>query len=171
MAAAAIISLVGQGVSTAGAIKSGKAQAAQLREQARENRQASLDELQRGREEVANFRTAARRALASSRAQASASGVSIEGSAADALGEAARNIEADALQIKARAQRRAEAFKRGGRLADEAASATSAATTLGAIGSGASALAKFGTSVFGGGGGKVSYGKDFVGPIPPGGSR
>jgi len=139
--AAAAVGLGGGIISAIGGKKKADAQKAQLGMEALENRQAGGDTLQQAREEEANFRTAARRQLASARAGASASGVSIEGSVAEALGESARNFEADALQIRSKAKKRADAFRRGAAAQKEAGSAS---TTLGLVGGIAGSVGEFG---------------------------
>jgi hypothetical protein len=138
----AIVGLVGTGVSVVGQIKGAKARAEQANFQAQENKRFAIETEQQAADEERNFRAAARRQLASGRAQFSASGVT-GGSGEEALAESARNIEADALDIRGKGKRRADAFRRGGANAAAAAKAESAAGILGGIGTGLSGIAKF----------------------------
>lgn len=108
--------LVGTAVDIAGKVNQANAQA-RVGEMRRRAANEDADRiLARSRDEEQRFRLSGRKAIGLARANIGASGITLEGSAQDALEESAANIEIDALNIRNQGILQASATRRQGEI-------------------------------------------------------
>lgn len=108
---AAIAKGVGLGIKTIGAVRQGEAEGAAADYNAAVDEQNAQLALKQAGEQERRTRLISRKQIGKQRANIGSSGITLEGSALDALEESAANAELDALNVRYQGQLQAYAYR------------------------------------------------------------